>query len=328
MSTPSRAKSRRYLLLLLVLVLSQCRAERSWHTETLFFFDTVCDVHLWCLPTEAGAAQEEVGRIFAETEAHFSPGREDFSTPDVLEVYHKAKQIGDDSDGCFDITVGVLSDLWGFPSKSYRIPGPEEIAAALKFVGMKRVETRQGVLSPASGVKLDWGGVAKGWAVDRAVKSLRAKGYSRGFINAGGDLYCWGKNPDGGNWRIGIQHPRGQGYLGVLSVSDIGVATSGDYQRYFERDGIRYHHIFNPATGYPARGRRSVTVIGPETTLCDALATALFVSDRPRSIINKYPDYGAVLVDEKGNVSLAGRRFRLSLSPRDQVLLEEPGSPR
>lgn len=314
MSIPSPAKSRRFLFLLSLFVLSHCRAGKTWHSETLFFFDTVCDIQVWCLPYEAAVAQEEVRRIFTEVETLFSPGTKKPSSPAVLELYQKAKQVYDDSEGYFDIAIGTLSDLWGFSSKSYQIPRPEDIAAALRFVGMDKIVACQGLVLPAPGVKLDWGGIAKGWGVDRAAKSLRAKGYSRGFINAGGDLYCWGKNPVGTDWIIGIQHPRHQGYLGVLSVSDIGVATSGDYQRYFERDGIRYHHLLDPKTGYPARGKRSVTVIGPETTICDAVSTAIFVSPRPQSIIDKYPGYGAIIVDEEGNIAFVGSRFPLDIS--------------
>jgi thiamine biosynthesis lipoprotein len=311
LSTPLRANPRRYFLLLLLLVFSQCRTGKTWHSETLFFFDTVCDIQVWCSPSEAPAAQEEVRRVFTEIEAVFSPGSEDLSSPAVRELYDKARQVHDDSDGCFDITIGALSDLWGFSSKAYQVPRPEDIGIALKFVGMDKIEARPGAILPAPGVKLDWGGIAKGWGVDRAAMALQAKGYSRGFINAGGDLYCWGKNPASTAWRIGIQHPRRRGYLGVLSIADIGVATSGDYQRYFERDGRRYHHILDPKTGYPAQGKRSVTVIGPETTLCDALSTALFVSPQPQSIINKYAGYGAIIVDEEGNISIEGRRFPL-----------------
>ncbi len=314
MSTLSLAKSLRYLFLLSLFILSQCRPGKTWHSETLFFFDTVCDIQVWCLPDEAAAVQEEVRRIFTEVETLFSPATENLSSPAVLELYQKARRVYDNSDGYFDIAVGTLSDLWGFSSKSYQIPRPQDIAAAMSFVGMDKIVVRQGLVLPLPGVKLDWGGIAKGWAVDRAAKSLRAKGYSRGFINAGGDLYCWGKNPAGTDWRIGIQHPRRQGYLGVLTVSDIGVATSGDYQRYFERDGIRYHHLLDPKTGYPARGKRSVTVIGPETTVCDAVSTAIFVSPRSQSMIDKYPEYGAIIVDEEGNISLVGRRFPLDIS--------------
>jgi thiamine biosynthesis lipoprotein len=208
--------------------------------------------------------------------------------------------------GVFDITVGPLVELWGFSSKAYRVPRAEEVRAVLPLVGMEKVRFEANNLVLQPGMKLDWGGIAKGWAVDKAARALREIGIVRGFINAGGDLFCWGANPDGRDWRIGIKHPRQRGYLGVLSIRDKGVATSGDYQRYFERDGIRYHHIFDPTSGYPARERQSVTVIGPEAMLCDALATALFVSPQPEAILKKYPEYGAIIVNNFGEVSLIG----------------------
>ena len=156
---------------------------------------------------------------------------------------------------------------------------------------------------------LDWGGIAKGYGIDLASQALIKSGFHQGFINAGGDLYCWGLNPENKTWRIGIKHPRQEGFLGVLSLSDMGVATTGDYQRYFIKDGTRYHLIFDPKTGFPARGKQSVTVIGPETNLCDALATALFVSKAPADILKKYPLYGAILVNEQGEISFLGKSF-------------------
>jgi thiamine biosynthesis lipoprotein len=158
-------------------------------------------------------------------------------------------------------------------------------------------------------MELDWGGIAKGYGIDLASKSLLEMGISRGFINAGGDLYCWGKNPDNRDWNIGIQHPRKEGYLGILSISDLGAATTGDYQRYFMVNGVRYHHVFDPRTGYPAKGKRSVTVIGPETVLCDALSTALFVCKQPAKILEKYPDYGVIIVDSDGKLFILGKTY-------------------
>jgi thiamine biosynthesis lipoprotein len=160
-------------------------------------------------------------------------------------------------------------------------------------------------------MELDWGGIAKGYGIDLAVRVLIDMGIRRGFVNAGGDLYCWGRNPDDRPWRIGVQHPRAAGFLGVIEMEDEGAATTGDYQRYFFESGVRWHHVFDPRTGYPARGKQSVTVVGPETAVCDALSTALFVSDEPETVLKSFPDYGAVLVDEKGAPRLIGKPVRL-----------------
>jgi len=146
-------------------------------------------------------------------------------------------------------------------------------------------------------------------AIDLAAQSLQAMGIARGFINAGGDLFCWGENPSQAPWKIGIKHPRQEGFFGILELMDAAAATAGDYQRFFIEGGRRYHHIFDPRTGYPASGKQSVTVIGPETLLCDALSTALFVSADPERILSSYPQYGAVIMDDAGKISMFGKGF-------------------
>lgn len=248
-------------------------------------------------------------RIFSEIESHFSPGTENYSSPVVLNLFKKALRVYHDSNGCFDITVAPLSRVWGFFSKSFSVPAPQQIKSILKLIGMEKVEEKNKTLILLPGMELDWGAIAKGFGIDLASQSLIEMGISRGFINAGGDLYCWGKNPDNQAWNIGIKHPRKNGFLGALSISDLGAATTGDYQRYFVKDGVRYHHIFDPRTGYPVHGKQSVTVYGPETVLCDALSTALFVSQQPDKILEKYPDYGAIVADSDGNLSFLGKAY-------------------
>ncbi|MFZ2052976.1 MAG: FAD:protein FMN transferase [Candidatus Aminicenantales bacterium] len=290
-----------------------CRTRSRWHEYTLLFFDTVCDVQVFCPASQVDETQKEMRRVFTDIEAHFSPDRTDLSSAAVLELYGTARRLHADSGGYFDISVGPLTRLWGFQTKSYRLPAPEEITAALLLVGQDAIREQSGSLVLAPGMRLDWGGLAKGWGVDLAASALRGLGIARGFINAGGDLFCWGRNPAGSAWRIGIKNPRRQGYLGVLSVSGVAVATSGDYQRYFEKDGVRYHHIFDPRTGYPARGKQSVTVIGPETALCDGLSTALFSSPTPDDTLARYPDYSAIIVDDKGKIRVLGKSYPLEI---------------
>lgn len=311
----TRSLDKKHLIFpaIFLLLASSCRTKEKWHTSSLLYFDTICDVQLWCSPSLFKEAQEEVVRAFSEIEKNFSPGAKEYSSPLVVELFQKARDISLRSDGSFDITVGPFSRLWGFIDKEYRIPSLIEVRDCLKNVGMDTVSEREGMLILPPGTELDWGGIAKGWGVDLAARALVKNGITRGFVNAGGDLSCWGENPDNGLWRVGIKHPRKSGFLGVVLVSGLSVATSGDYQRYFERNGVRYHHIFNPKTGYPARGKQSVTVVGPEAFVCDALSTALFVSPQPEKILEKYPDYGAILVDGEGKVSFLGRSISFEL---------------
>lgn len=306
---PSLVKKGRLLLPLLLFLISACAPAEKWHTSTVVYFDTVCEIRIYASTAQFRTAKEEVRRVFSEIETQFSPGAEDYTSPQVIQLFRKAMAVHLNSAGDFDISVSPLTKLWGFSDRSYRVPDPEEIRSALEHVGMKSIKQEEDSLKLPSGMELDWGGIAKGYGVDRASESLKALGIVKGFINAGGDLFCWGTNPDNKLWQIGIKHPRKSGFVGVLSLTNIGTATTGDYQRFFMRDGIRYHHIFNPHTGYPAAGKQSVTVIGPETTICDALATALFVSAHPAALLNHYGDYGAIIIKADGRLDQLGKNY-------------------
>lgn len=187
------------------------------------------------------------------------------------------------SGGAFDPTVGPLVDLWGFGSDpSLTVPPTAaDIAVALGLTGWDDVHWNPGSATAElarPGMSLVSGALAKGYAVDQAVVQLRAGGVTRAVIDAGGDLYLMGRRADGAPWRIAVTHPRASGYLGVVLVPpDTAIATSGDYERYFEHEGRRYHHLIDPRTGRPAQGCLSVTVVAPTAAEADALATAVFV---------------------------------------------------
>lgn len=308
-------KKHALLASLILLIIPSCHPAKKWETSTLLFFDTVCELNLNCSPSLFISAEEEVKRAFSDIENLFSPGVQALSSPLVIRLYRRALDVYYASDGYFDITVAPLSNIWGFRDGSHRVPSPDEIQKALNSIGMDRIEEKNGILSLDQGMELDWGGIAKGFGIDLASQALIRMGVENGFINAGGDLYCWGTNPRKESWKIGIKHPRKRGFLGVLLLSQTGLATTGDYQRYFIKEGLRYHHVFNPKSGYPSEGKQSVTVIGPEALLCDALSTALFVAPQPKYILQKFPDYGAVLVDSNGKITLLGRSF--SFRPLD-----------
>lgn len=301
-------KSTIILVLIGTLLLCSCGIQEKWHTSTFFFFDTLCEVKLLSTKDLFRTAEEDIRRIFSEIDSLFSPGAGASSSPKVVELFRQAAEVHWASDGCFDITVAPLSRIWGFLDCVQRVPEQALIDEALQKVGMEGVKLEPASISLPPGVELDWGGIAKGYGIDLASRALQERGIEQGFINAGGDLFCWGKNPEGKPWKIGIKHPRQAGYLGILEISCMGAATAGDYQRFFLADGIRYHHIFDPKTGYPARGKQSVTVVGPEALKCDALSTALFVSSQPEYILSKYPEYGAVIMDSEGRITLLGKK--------------------
>jgi thiamine biosynthesis lipoprotein len=294
-----------------------CRSYNTWRKTTLMYFDTVCELQLYCSAPAFAEARDVIDKEFREVSRLFSPGSRDYAAPRVRALFTQAQGVFLRSRGCFDISVGALSRLWGFHSEDRRLPEPEEIQEALRFVGLDKIGIRPDRLEVPEGMELDWGAIAKGYGIDLAARALIDLGVQRGFINAGGDIFCWGTNPRGQPWQVGIKHPRGGGFLGVLSLTGQGAATTGDYQRFFMQDGVRYHHVFDPRTGRPARGKQSVTVAGPEASLCDALSTALFVSGSPEEIMQGYPEYGAFLVDADGRLTTLGKAFPLRPEPRD-----------
>ncbi|MDZ4159027.1 MAG: FAD:protein FMN transferase, partial [Anaerolineaceae bacterium] len=208
------------------------------------------------------------------------------------------------SDGAFDAALGALVNLWGFGGGSPALPLHPEIMDALALSGWERVQLLDGErVSRPAGVQLDFGGIGKGYAVDRAVEILRQYGVSQALVNAGGEIAVLG-----GGWRIGIQHPRLENaLLGSLELKDMAVATSGDYQQFFELDGKRYHHILNPKTGYPATGIHGVTVIAPNCTDADALATAIFVlgPDPGLALVENLPGVEALIIDNSGKIYMS-----------------------
>ena len=182
-----------------------------------------------------------------------------------------------------------------------------------------------GTASLPDGVEVDLGSVAKGYAGDVLTGLLKANGVKSALLDLGGNIQTVGTKPDGSSWRIGVRDPEDEnGYIGVVSVSDKAVVTSGGYERYFEQDGVRYWHILDPETGAPARsGLASVTVVGDSGLLCDALSTALFVMGLDRALEHwrTYRDFEAVFVCEDGSVTVtAGLEDSFALSQEGRAL--------
>lgn len=217
-----------------------------------------------------------------------------------------ALEIARQSSGKFDPTMGKVVSIWGFDRDDPRLPGKQELKSSLQTVGYEKLKLTGNIISGDSPVWLDLGGVAKGFAVDEAVKVLKGQGVSAGIVNAGGDLKAFGTKPGRQKWRIGVQDPDDhQELAGVLEVEDGAVATSGDYERYFEVEGVRYHHILDPDTGYPARsGLRSVTILTIDCLMADALSTAIFVlgPEKGLELLKRLKDVHAVLVLDSGEI--------------------------
>jgi len=211
------------------------------------------------------------------------------------------------SGGAFDVTAGALVAAWGFPEHPH-VPDSATVDEARSRVDPARLHhVGERVWAVDPGTEIDLGGVAKGWGVDRAADDL-AGDDGACLVTVGGDLAVRGTKPDGRAWRIGIQDPRDPSRLfETLALSGRrAVATSGDYQRYVEVDGVRYHHLLDPRTGWPARGARSASVIAPTCALADAWATAAFVlgAEAGLAALEAQPDLEGILVTVDGDGEL------------------------
>ncbi len=227
---------------------------------------------------------------------------------EVIALLRKSIDYGNLTDGGFDVTIGPLISLWGFGTDERRIPADDALQAAMARVDYRSVSVDEEQLQVKipQGFVLDLGGIAKGYAVDRGAAVLRDHGIRHGLINAGGDISVIGtRDGDDNPWRVGIQDPtQPSRVMAVVELIDSTVVTSGDYQRYFEKDGIRFHHIIDPATGFPADQVTSVTVVAPTAAAGDALSTALFVLGRDRAVelVEQLADVEAVIVSKDGDV--------------------------
>lgn len=224
-------------------------------------------------------------------------------SPDTCYILKKAKEFSLASNGAFDITVGPLIDAWGFSNKQYTVPTRQVIQDTLKKVGSDKIILNSGdcmVKFGLSGMKIDLGAIAKGYAVDCAVKKLKENKITSCLINAGGQIYALG-DKSGKPWRVAIKNPRQSGVSGYLEIKDKAVATSGDYEQYFFKDKKRYSHILNPKTGHPAEsGIISVTVLAKDGLTADALSTAIFVLGREKgeALAKQFPETEIKIIEE------------------------------
>jgi len=311
------------VLLLLVLLLAAAWWRLQWRTDALLTTRLLMGttVTIEAAGADQATLEQASAAAFAEmarVEGLMSPYRPDSDVsrltiaareatvaPDTAEVIALGLEIARRSRGAFDLTLGRLKALWGIESESPQVPPAAEIAVALQGIGPEALTISGMHVTKASPLlAIDLGAIAKGYAIDRAIAVLRDAGVTSAAVNAGGDIGLLG-DKQGRPWRIGIQHPRRPGeVLTTLEVRDRAVVTSGDYERSFERDGRRYHHLFDPQSGYPADRCQSVTVLAPRAVLADALATALFVlgPEQGLQLLRNYPEVDALIVGADGRL--------------------------
>ena len=229
---------------------------------------------------------------------------------EVRDVLATARQVSEWTGGKFDVTFGALSGLWKFDhDQDNLVPDMEAVRRRLPLVDYRAIHVDDAagtVFLARKGISMHLGGIGKGYAVDRAAGILRRRGLRDFVVQSGGDIYVSGLK-DGRPWRLGIQDPRGTPIrsFAELDLSDGTFGTSGDYERSFLKDGRRYHHILDPATGEPARGTRSVTIVAHRAVLADALSTGVFLlgPDAGMALIERLPDVDGVIVSDRPRCS-------------------------
>lgn len=296
--------------------------ELDKYTKIIYVMDTVVDVQVYAeTRTQADSAiadvVSELERLHNLLTAHstksevaqiaLSAGVKPVKvSPETLAIISHALEYAERTGGAFDITLAPVLEEYSFLNKIR--PGKRLLEEKLALVDWRKVEVNADagtVYLPEPAMKIDLGGIAKGYITDRAGDILRSHGIQFGLVNSGGDIKFLGPKPDGTPWRVGIKNPDNSNVnFAIVEVMNDAVVTSGDYERFFDEDGVRYHHILDPASGLPANEARSVTVLAPSAELADLLSTAVFVMG-PQSglqLVNDLPDVEAIIWDRTGHV--------------------------
>ncbi len=296
-------------------------AQAEWYQENQAIMGTRISVELWHDdPATAKQCEEAVFTEMHRIDALMSPYKEDSLlakinreaskqpvkvSPELYRLIEQSIKISELSGGAFDITFASVGYLYDY--RQHIRPSDEEIKKHLGAIDYHHIVLNPNDLSVefnSPGVRIDLGGIAKGYAVDNGIRILQQCGVKNGLVSAGGDSRIIG-DKRGRPWMMGIQHPRKKpGVAVALPLSDIAISTSGDYERYFDDEGERHHHIISPSTGKSASGVISASVIGPEAIMTDALSTTVFIlgTDKGLALIEKLPAFDTIIIDDKGQM--------------------------
>lgn len=330
-SSSQKATVALFFCALSVLAFTACRAQKAPAARTCLSFDTVCTINAYSAGTDAlyDACEARLNELEQLFSAHISTSdvcRINETAGDhavrvsaeVMTVLKTARAYAEKSGGAFDPTIGPLVSLWGIGSEHERVPSDSEIDAARALVNWQLLtldEEAGTAFLEKGGMALDLGGIAKGFAADELAMLLKEAGVTSALVDLGGNVYVIGSRPtddgksaSGNPWRVGIKdpfHPEDGAGLRA-DVRDVSVVTSGNYERYFEKDGVRYHHIIDPKTGRPAEsGLVSCTIIDSSSLIADVLSTGVFVlgKDKGLELLEKEGKEG-VCISLDGTVSV------------------------
>ncbi len=286
-------------------------------TKSIFAMDTYMDITAYGRNSEKAVevAIEEIYRL----DELLSTGSDvsevtmlnQKKTGEISEDYayllQRSMELWKVTEGAFDSTIYPVMRAWGFTDKVYRVPSEEELHTLLQYVDTSKItfDKEANTIVLPKQVEIDFGGIAKGYTSERVVQIMKEYGVQSAMLNLGGNVQTVGTKMDGSMWKIAIKSPDDTiPYLGILSIEEKAVITSGGYERYFEEDGIQYHHIIDPKTGMPAQnGLLSVTIVCEDGTLADGLSTALYVMGKEDAISywrKHSEEFDAVLLDDTG----------------------------
>ncbi len=314
--------------LLLCLLLSGCVGRSAEYSNRIYSMDTVVDLTAFGpeAKTAVAAAEAEIYRL----EALWSVGYADSDishinrdgiasvSEETAVLVSDALELYGETGGLFNIAVYPIVDAWGFYSGEHRVPDPGELETLLAVTDPAGITVKNGMVTlPEANMAIDLGGIAKGYASAAAADAMRAAGIRSGILSLGGNVYAIGTKPDGTPWRVGVQDPSDTASLvGIISMEDEAAVTSGAYQRFFEENGVIYHHIIDPRTGRPSdSGLASVTVVMADAMRADAYSTALFIMGKEAALSfwRETGGFELVLVEASGAVTITdGLRDRFS----------------
>ena len=227
---------------------------------------------------------------------------------EVFELVERAIKVSQITSGAFDISYASMDRIWKFDGSMKEMPTPEAIKKSVEKIGYKNIildKKEQTIFLKKEGMKLGLGGIGQGYIADKIQALLLSKGCSSGLVNVSGDIFAWGRQPDGKPWTVGIVNPMNKNkIIATFPLENSAVETSGSYEKFVVFDGKRYSHIIDPRTGYPAMGVVSVSVFAKKTEIADALATGIFVLgvDVGLDLVNQLKGIECIIVDDKGKI--------------------------
>ena len=238
---------------------------------------------------------------------------------EVYAILQRCKHLSMLTQGAFDITAGILKKLYNFKGDNFSLPDKKVLEEAKQRTGFAKIDLQPDnrVYLSVPGMHISFAAIGKGYAADCAKSLLMQKGVGSGVINASGDLTVWGTRADGTPWKVGVADPQEPSrILAWIPVHNASVATSGNYEQYFDKNGVRYSHNIDPKSGLPVTGIRSVTIVSPRAELSDALATAVTVMGAKVGIhfIEQLPGTHALIIDDRNKI-ITSRHLKLTMEP-------------